>query len=219
MPYSQGTLITIGGLTIIAIGLAYAIYYVYKLQKPSSGNCDYIKSSNPNVKWSNDCSYIQELMLSDSIQTPTDPLILTKFTASPSLGQPWGVNVWYKYKYVNSKTGEYGKASPWTQSPISAGSSNLPCGGNCNNIQYTGKDSCKSNLPQLGISKLLYPIGSDFYANVHRYTGSIGSPAPDSTIDGKVVGVLYPDGSGGGMFIDTSSSPCKEATCGNVVGC
>lgn len=220
MPYSQSTLLTIGGLVVVAVGMVYLIYRVYKLEKPSPGNCNYIKSSNPNVKWSSDCSYVQELLLDGSIQAPTEQLHLTKFTSSPSLGQPWGVNVWYKYKYVNSKTGEYGKASPWTSTPISAGSTTLPCeAGNCNNIQYSGKDSCRSNLPQLSVNKLLYPTGSDFYANVHRYVASIGSSTPDDSIDGKIVGILYPNGSGGGTFIDTSSSPCKEIACGNVVGC
>lgn len=217
MPYSTGTLLTIGGLIIVAGSLVYLIYKVYKLQKPSPGNCDYIKSSNPNVKWSSDCSYIQELLLGQSIQTPTETLRLTKFTASPSLGPAWSVDVYYKYKYVDSKTGEYGNASPWTKTAITAGSTTLPCG-TCN-IQFSGKDSCRSNLPELSVDNLLYSIESGFYANVHRYTTSSGSIAPRDSDDGKIVGILYPNGSGGGTFIDTSSSPCKDVTCGNINGC
>lgn len=222
MPYSTGTLITIGGLIIVAAAITYLIYRVYKLEKPSPGNCDYVKSTNPDVKWSNDCSYIQELLLDTSIQTPTEPLYLTKFTSSPSLGPAWSVDVYYKYKYVNGKTGEYGKSSTWTKSAIRAGSINLPCNSNDSsvcNIQFSGKDSCKSNLPQLNVDKLVYPPGSNFYANVHRYVTSAGSSPPDSTIDGKVVGMIYPNGSGGGVFIDTSSSPCKDIACGNITGC
>lgn len=223
MPYSTTTLVTMAGLSIVAIGIAYLIYKIYKLEKPSPGNCDYVKSRNPNVKWSNDCSYIQELLLDTSIQTPTIPLTLTKFTSAASLGPAWSVNVWYKYKYVNSKTGEYGKSSPWTKTAITAGSSTLPCGNSdasntCGTLQFSGKDSCKSNLPQLQVPNLLYPVGSDYYANVHRYVSS-SSLQPDDKTDGKVVGMLYPDGNGGGMFIDTSSSPCNEIPCGNIIGC
>lgn len=219
MPYSTSTLITIGCLVVVATGLSYLIYKVYKLEKPSPGNCDYIKSSNPTTKWSGDCSYIQELLLTSSIQTPTSPLQLTKFTSSPSLGPAWSVDVYYKYKYVNSKTGEYGHASPWTKTAITAGSNTLPCGSNCGNVQFSGKDSCRSNLPELQVDSLSYPIGSDYYANVHRFVTSSKNTPPADSDDGKIVGMLYPNGSGGGIFMDTSNSPCKELSCGNIVGC
>jgi hypothetical protein len=219
MPYSQTTLLVMGGLVIIGTCIVYAIYKIYKLEKPSPGNCDFIKSQNPNVKWNSDCSSVQELLLNTSIQTPSSPLTLTKFTNAPSLGPAWSVNVWYKYKYVNSQTGEYGKASPWTLSPITAGSLKLPCGSNCSTLQFSGKDSCKSNLPQLSIDKLAYPPGSIYYSNVHRYVASAGASAPADSIDGKIVGMIYPDGNGGGIFTDTSSSPCNEIACGNIVGC
>lgn len=219
MPYSNGTLLTIGGLVITACALIYLAYKVYKLPKPSPGNCDYVKSINPDVKWSDDCSYVQELLLGPSIQAPVSPLYLTKFTASASLGPAWSVDVYYKYKYVNGKTGEYGKSSPWTKTAITAGSSKLPCGGTVCNIQFSGKDSCRSNLPELSVDNLAYSPGSDFYANVHRYVTSSGSTSPPDTEDGKIVGMLYPNGSGGGTFIDTSSSPCNEVACGNINGC
>jgi hypothetical protein len=215
------TIILLVVLGIIAIFLVWLIYYVYKLEKPLPGNCDYLKVSKPDVKWSPDCSYIQELVLDTSLQTPTEPLFLTRFSSSPTLGQPWGANVWYKYKYVNSKTGGYGKASPWTQSPISAGSTNLPCqSGNCSSIQYSGKDSCKSNLAQLKINSLAYPLGSDNYINVHRYVSPLNTTTPPvDSVDGKIVGMVLPNGAGGGTFIDLSTSPCDEVTCSNIAGC
>lgn len=215
------TIILLVVLAIIAVAIVWLIVYVYKLEKPLPGNCDYLKSSKPDIKWSSDCSYIQELLSDSSLTTPTEPLFLTRFTPSPSLGEPWGVNVWYKYKYVNSKTGGYSAASPWTKTPISAGSTNLPCqGGNCSNVQYTGKDSCKSNLPQLSLTSLAYPVGSDNYINVHRYVSSLNSTsAPADSVDGKIVGTIIPNGTGGGTFIDTSASPCKEVSCSNVAGC
>ena len=90
------TVITLIALTATAIALSYLIYYVYRLQKPSSGNCDYIKLSNPTGKYSDDCSYIQEISYDSSIPGPTSPIYLNKFTYSSSLGPAWGgINVYY----------------------------------------------------------------------------------------------------------------------------
>jgi hypothetical protein len=161
-------------------------------------------------------------------------MYLTGFTSSPSLGPAWGVNVWYKYKYVNSKTGAYGKASPWTQLPIFSGSTNLPCTPTssksenksenlkeslCPNLQFSGQDSCKSNLPRLAIDNPAYPVGSDDYINVHRYVTPLTVVIPpDDSIDGVIVGMMFSNG-GTATFADTSSSPCKESSCSNIAGC
>jgi len=215
------TIILLVILGIIAAFIAWLIFYIYKLDKPLPGNCDYLKASSPDIKWSSDCSYIQELTLDKTLQTPIEPLFLSRFTSSPTLGQPWGANVWYKYKYVNSKTGGYGLSSPWTKTPISAGSTNLPCqGGNCSGVQYIGKDSCKSNSARLNINSIAYPIGSDNYINVHRYVSPLSSLTPPGDKDnGKIVGMIIPSGTGGGTFMDLSTSPCKEVSCSNVPGC
>lgn len=211
----------IGILAVACVGIILFIYYVYKLQKPSSGSCDIIKDKNPNIKWSDDCTFVQEITQDSSIITPKNPLYLTKFTSSPSLGPPWGVNVWYAYKYVNGKTGGYGALSPWTSSPISSGSNNLPCkGGNCSpNFQFASKDSCQSNLPELQIDSLDYDITSGYYVNVHRYVTDINdNKPPSSQTQGKIVGMIIQT-TKGGKFIDVSKSPCLESNCQNIQGC
>lgn len=220
-----GFIILTAFLVIFVVILAYLAYWIYHLEKPSPGNCDYLRKAQPNVKWSTDCSYVEEIAPDGSLATPKNPLFLTRFTNSPSFnqGQPLGANVWYRYRYVNSKTGGYGKFSPWTTSPIIAGSNTLPCQlgvGKCTGISYAGKDSCQSNLIQLGASGLDVKTGSDIYINVHRYVAlsTTTTPPTDSTID-KIVGMIIPTQDGTGFFIDISDSPCKEVICTNVEGC
>jgi hypothetical protein len=212
------TYITIILLIVVSLAIIWAIRYVYLLEKPSPGNCDYIKASDPTAKWNNDCSYIQELILDPSMTTPSTPLYLEKFTASPSLGRPWGVNVWYKYKYVNKKTGGFSKSSPWTTTPIFSGSTKLPC--DPTKSCPSGSDTCKANLPQLRLNNIAYPLGSDILVNVHRYVTSLNDTAkPTDSVDGVIVGTIIPTGNSSGTFIDTSKSPCEESTCNNILGC
>ncbi len=209
--------------TVIVGILIYLLYYVYTLKKPAKGSCDFLKSSNPNVKWNKDCSYIEESGgLDTSLKIPTHPLLLVGFTNAPGMGTPWGVNVWYRYNYDDVNTGKFSEPSQWTLSPISAGSTNLPCGSNCNGIKYTGKDSCQSNLATLGLPTALdYGVGSGVYANVHRYVTTLSNTTPPTNkTPGKIVGMLIPSTSGtGAMFVDTSTSPCKDVPCTNVPGC
>lgn len=215
-------------LLIVVCLLIWFIWYIYKLEQPSPGNCSYLKVSQPDIKWSSDCSYIEELVPDDSIKTPTLPMYLSKFTSSPSLGPAWGASVWYRYRYVNSKTGGYGKFSPWTLSPITSGSSNLPCQlgpGKCSGMESSGKDSCTSNLATLTVNNLDYPVGSDIYVNVHRYATLAAEVTPPlATSPDKIVGMVIPTGNlsnvnPSGTFIDISDSPCKEIECSNIQGC
>ena len=48
------------------------MFIIYK--KPAAGSCDIIKAENPNIKWNQDCSYIQELNFDSSIRTPKEPM-------------------------------------------------------------------------------------------------------------------------------------------------
>lgn len=216
---SQWVIIT--AVVIVVVLLTYLIYYTYTLQKPAKGSCDYIKARDPTIKWSKDCSFIEETSLDTSLKTPTEPLFLGAFTHAPGMGNPWGANVWYRYNYVDGKTGKYSSPSPWTPSPITAGSSTLPClHGNCSTMKNSGKDSCTSNLATLSLSSPLdYGVSSGIYANVHRYVAPLNNTTPPtSNTPGKIVGMLTPSGSSV-LFIDTSESPCKDVSCTNVKGC
>lgn len=209
-------------IVTLIVACIFLLYYVYNLSKPSPGNCDYLKASDPSIKWGNGCSSIEEVSLDTSLTTPSSPLFLASFTNSPSLGEPWGANIWYKYVYVDGKTGNYSNPSPWTKSAISAGSNSLPTATGSTFIKYTGKDSCQSNLPTLSVKSLDYALEtSNMYANVHRYITTLSDTTPPSNdTPGKVVGMLLPDTNGGGYtFIDISESPCKEVMCNNVKGC
>ena len=61
-------------------------------------------------------------------------------------------------------------------------------------------------LPELTINKLDYSIDSGYYTNVHRYVTDINDTTPptDTTQD-NIVGMVIPNGKGGGLFIDISS--------------
>lgn len=213
-------------LAVTIIAILYAMYRVYNMQKPAPGNCDVTKQLNPNVNWSPDCSYVQELKANSSIPTPNAPLYISSFTNSPGSGPAWGANVWYRYRFINGK-GEYGNFSPWTPTSIIAGSNNLPCKNAASNdntcassFKSMGKDSCQSNLPTLNLDNISQvTLTNNMYINVHRYVSNNTIPPSDTTND-RIVGVMIPkDNNGNFMFIDTSSSPCKEASCNNIQGC
>jgi hypothetical protein len=225
------TIFWLAGIAIAILLCAAGIYSVYKMTNPPIGNCGAIKSNDPDTKWNSDCSAIQEIKADSSIKTPDVPLYLSSFTSSPALGPAWGVNVWYRYRYVNGTTGGYGGFSPWTKSAISSGSSTLPCknstwlkhqdlaifgGSQC----PSGKSTCQANLPQLTLDSFQYPITSNFYANVHRYVAqSSDTTPPTATSQDQLVGMLVPNGKGGAIFFDISASPCTVVPCSNVQGC
>lgn len=207
-----------GALVIVIL----TIRYVRNLKQPSSGSCDVLKDSDPAVKWSKNCSYISEEQPDSTLTQPTKSLYLDSFTSSPSLGPAWGgIYVWYKYVYVNGKTGGYSSPSPWTLLPITSGSTSLPCkNNNCGNIKFSGKDSCNSNLPTLKIDSLDYNFKNspNIYTNIHRFVGTDSTP-PDDSVNGVIVGMIIPNATGGGIFIDISTNPCQNANCSTPKGC
>lgn len=217
----------IATLSVVALAIGLLAYYTYKLPKPQPGNCAVLKDNNPDVKWGDGCSYIQEIAPDSSITSPKSVMYLTSFTASPSLGPAWGINVWYAYRYVNGKTGGYSSLSPWTTTPIHSGASGsiLPCKGSgsengvcSSSFKNSGRDSCGSNLAELQVDGLAYGLGSDYYINVHRYVSEANTQPTPST-PGKVVGMLIQSSNGSGQFIDISENPCSEASCKAVPGC
>lgn len=205
------TIIIIGLLSIVLGLLMFGMWYVRTSDKPGVGNCSNLKKEHPEIKWSEDCDFIQEITPDGSLKTPLNPLYLSEFASSPSLGPPLGANTWYRYRYVREDTGGYGKFSPWTKTPIIAGSNNLPCkGGDCSNMKSHGADSCNANLVTLGVDALDYNIQSGIYANVHRAAlePTDSSPPDDSTLT-EIVGYLWPRGNTW-FFIDTTKSPCVD---------
>lgn len=213
-------------LFVICLFLIYLIYKVYNLQKPAPGNCDILKQQNPDLKWSKDCAYIQELEEDSSIPTPTTSLYLSSFTTSTGSGPAWGANVWYRYRYVKGDTGKYSKFSPWTNSPIMAGASNLPCtptSSTCpGSFKSVGKDSCTANLPTLQLNgDNVVTLSNNMFINVHRYVAeSSNTRQPSGKISDNIVGMMIPKGNSGNfIYIDTSESPCKEIGCNTTKGC
>ena len=216
----QSKTIRLGLLFMGLVAVVLSAWYVYKLEQPKPGNCAVLKAQNPSSKWNDDCSAVQEISYDSTIASPPNELYLTSFTSSPSLGPAWGTNVWYSYRYVNMDTGAYGPLSPWTKSPIYAGSDTLPCkGGTCSgSFKSSGRDSCKSNLPTLEVDTLFYPLGSKYYVNIHRYFSSESTPPPKGNT-GSVVGMLIQTTNTSGKFIDVSSNPCTSGSCKKLNGC
>ena len=204
------TIVWLVFLFVIFLILSCFLWYVWTVGIKPVKNC-----GAKDVKWSDDCSYIQEKSFDKTIKKPNVPLYLKGFTESESLGPALGANVWYRYRYVEGKTGKYGPFSPWTPSPIIAGNTILPCkNGDCSKVSKHGADSCQSNLIELGIDYLDYPIDSGYYANIHRtFKSSKDDAPPDETTEDSIVGYLLPSGEDRFNFLDTSKSPCDDILC------
>jgi len=207
-------------LSIIFVLLGIMLWFTITLKEAKPGNCDNIMKSQPDVLWKDNCSYIEEKHLDETLKTPSDELYLTRFTPSSSLGPPLGANVWYRYRYVRGKTGGYSKFSPWTKSAIIAGSNTLPCkDSDCSNMSKHGKDSCSSNLVTVEVENIDYDRTTGIYANVHKVVlPSSNAKPPKDSDKSEIVGVLNPEGFTGWSFIDITESPCKKITC-NRPGC
>ena len=210
--------VTIVLLTIsisMLVFLCVATYLTLTAKNPGTGNCLSLKDKK-DVMWNDDCSAIIENKFDGTMKQPSKPLYLVNFRNSTSFGKALGANVWYRYRYVDGKTGNYSKFSPWTQSPIIAGGKNLPCkDGDCSNVDAgkNNKNYCKSNLVELGIDDLDYTLQSGVYANVHRYASKNAEPPSDDLKNDKIVGYLFSSGANSWKFIDVSESVCKEMTC------
>ena len=206
--FSSPIIIVLGlGVTLL-LCICIAIYYTATVSNPGPGNCSSLKKSGD--LWSDDCSTIVEKDFDGTLKQPSKPLYLSGFRESKSFGKPLGANTWYRYRYVNSKTGGYSKFSPWTESPIIAGGKNLPCkDGDCSSLSQDG-NFCKSNIVELSIDGLDYSMSDNIYANVHRYASPNGEKPTDTTENDKAVGYLLPSGAKTWTFVDVSSSVCDE---------
>jgi len=200
-------------LISIVIVILYGIYYIFTMEKPLTGNCNNIKRTQPDMLWNENCTYITERSYDSTLKTPTSPLYLTAFTGNKD-SKPIGANVWYRYRYVNGKTGGYSQFSPWTMKPIMSGIKNLPCmNDNCDGMTYSGIPSCNSNVPVLSIKTIDYDIDSGVLANVHRVVKPPNDTSqPSSNEEGDIIGILTPSKNGWSVFDPSASKICDNAT-------
>ncbi|MCA9750243.1 MAG: hypothetical protein KC414_14130 [Romboutsia sp.] len=225
--------IIISILVFVILGLILFYYWVSKLNAPTPGvNCH---KDGSGWLWNSTCTGFEELTPDPTLLDPIGELYLVNFNNVNGAGPPLCKPIWYRYRYVNVKTGGYSTFSNWSSSPVFSGSSNLPCvngPGNCDSVKQ-GSDTCQFNAPTVGVPSLQYnpkqPIGTSsgdtsfVYANVHRYVGNEGdlTPPSDSASD-EVIGYLYPSSAFSGIsyvWQDVLSNPCI-GTCNSVCnGC
>ena len=196
---------------LIVIAVIWALVYLIKNKKVKPG----ISCKGKKEKWDSSCSWLMEIKYDPSIAKPKNPLYLLKFEYSKEIGPPVCLPMWYAYRYVDSKTGNYGSMSEWTTSPISAGGKNLPTPPGC-----TIEETCEFNMPVIGvIEKLENDLTSGIWANVHRYVGDTDqSPLSSKEMEEKstIIGMLVPFSSGcdGKYAWFDTDNPCKNEDCG-----
>lgn len=201
---------TIIGITIIGVLIVVLIFFawwVYGLQKPTPGK-DCQKSG---WVWDSTCMYIKEIAPDSSLTSPSSlyPYLLS-FSYSSSAGKSYFVPVWYRFRYVNTKTGGYSPFSEWTQNPILSGSCCLPCVNGLGQCPATVSTLCTANRPEIGIpaSESSYDPtkpqsdGSFIYLNLHRYVGTSYSDRdpPDPSVEDEIIGTLQPKSTDGVLY-------------------
>jgi len=220
--------IAIFGLVVIAAFIILLVFFglwVRKLQKPTPGrNC----KENSDWVWDDSCLYLQEKFYDSSLQSPKDLFpSLTGFTYSKGAGASIFLPCWYRFRYVNVKTGGYSDFSAWSKSPVISGSCCLPCPGGvgqCPSTIKQGYNSCSFNQPTIGIDQTtvqytptqMQPDGGFIYMNLHRYVGTDpadNTPPPADATD-EIVGYLLPTSYVGNTayysWIDVMYNPCNK---------
>lgn len=208
--------------------------WVYTLPPPYVKNCKEWRKTNPAM--SENCLYPEAIGVQDpDMKDPSDmELFMTDFAYSSSGGLPLCRPLWYRFRYVNDKSGNYSKFSEWTCSAVMAGGTNLPCAkgcpeGSCDE-RISGAASCSFNKVTMGVTEALqYAMdsqedGSVNWAVVYRYVGQDGDdvakpPAEDVDI-GEPLGTLRQSSSYTGytnIFTDIGNNPCPQVN--SKVGC
>ena len=186
-------------------------------------NCDKLRKENP--VWSENCAYPQATgKLDTSMATPTDLLYMASFSYSTAGGLPMCLPLWYRFRYVNSKSGNYSNFSKWSCSAVTAGGTNLPCvgctEGSCSD-KISGPASCSFNRVVMGVTtdlqyNTLSPTGDGSInaAVVYRYVGKstdVDTPPSDDPTIGEPLGMLALTSSYSGytnVFTDIGNNPC-----------
>lgn len=204
------------GVILLSVGLIW----VMKLPKPSSHR-DCRRGSD--WVWNSSCLYLNEKFHDPSLKSPKDlSPVLVNFRYSEGSGPSFFRPCWYRFRYVNVKTGGYSDFSSWTKSPVISGGKDLPCpDGKCHFKE--GKPSCTFNQPVIGIAEDQVEYSptqqtsdqSFIYMNLHRYVGDSptdSEPPPDDVND-EIIGFLLPPQFVGGKkyytWTDALSNPCK----------
>ena len=187
--------IWLSGIFLLCVLLIIFLVYMILLKEPNPfKKCHEDKAG----LWDESCTHIQEKKYDPSLKSPEGiSPVLINFSNSVGLNyKPFYLPVWYRFRYVNSKTGGYSRFSSWTKSPIISGGCCLPCpegpGKNCPFLD--GYDSCDYNKISIGVPKnqVVYYPGQEIYMNLHRYTGSSynDNTPPGNDVQDEIVGVL-----------------------------
>lgn len=225
MEPTQILLLVLLGITILL--LLYFIWWTKNLSKPKPGK-DCLSSG---WSWNESCMYFNEVSYDNTLASPSNlsPYIIG-FSYSSGTGNPLYLPLWYRFRYVNVKTGGYSDFSKWCASPVISGSCCLPCPGgvgNCNSQVPQGSKTCSYNKPIIGISQSdsaynpYIPLsdGSFVYINLHRYTGKLlndTTPPPNNTTEDEIIGYLTPGFNYGGVnyygLVDVLNNPCSTTS-------
>lgn len=203
----------------------YGMVRLWKMKPPTHG-------TGCTSQWSSDCSVLTESAYDPTLISPTGKrLLLIKFTQQQGSINPIYNPTWYRFRYVNSITGGYSGFSDWTETPVQSGSCCLPCIGGvgmCDSKIGNGFDTCKLNLPTMGIlmSDLDYPPyvpvqadGAAIMTTIHRYVGKPDeTQPPDDPPNGEVgenIGAFNTTFAIGGKkyygFSDALNPPCGSS--------
>jgi len=222
---------------VIVLTVLFGLY-VWNLQ-PTPHKCSHATGTggSKNWLWNSKCTGIQEIFYDSSIKSPgnTKPY-LTEFKKGnvTEIGGSIFKPCWYRFRYVNTKTGAYSDFSDWTDYPVMSGSCCLPCFGGpnkCSSSVNPGYNSCQDNYPVIGAlsSKIHYKpdisnSNGQYVINLHRYVGDVKNGKnvkPPKTAKTEVVGMLMipsPDG----MFYtwnDILENPCGKKKCSTPSWC
>nr|QBK85753.1 MAG: membrane protein [Marseillevirus LCMAC101] len=218
-------------IMFILATIGFAIWV--QMLNPVTKKCNQLKKESP--AWNENCLYPQAIGKPDSsIADPSDKqLYMAGFSYSAAGGLPLCLPLWYRFRYVNDKSGNYSPFSKWTCSAVMAGGTNLPCDPNCPDScdkRISGDASCSFNRVAMGVTEALQDgisspekDGSINWAVVYRYVGkenNVDTPPSEDPNVGDPLGFLVPSSSYSGytnVFTDVGNNPCPVVKAS--VGC
>ena len=225
MEFSAFTIWMIILVMFILMIIGFAVW-VYTMPSPSTRLCKQWRKTNPAMNET--CLYPMAIgTLDSSMKDPSEmQLFMANFSYSDAGGLPLCLPLWYRFRYVNDKTGNYSPFSQWTCSAVTAGGTDLPCFEDCPknscDERISGEASCSFNRVTMGVTTdLQYGMipqedGSMNWAVVYRYVGQADDVAEQPSDDDNVgdpLGMLRQSSSYSGytnVFDDVGNNPCPE---------